>query len=239
MKHFFKISFILLAMMCLNAQPVSAKTSNKVYYVVIGSFSDLNNAIQKATSWTGKQPSIYKTTVKGKVYYRVCPSSFSTNAKAKSYIANNGIDGWVWSSNGAATCVWTPGESSSPTSSRSSSGSNYNSKTSTNNSTDSNSSGSSSTYSFYNSASVIDYLNHRYFECQGLRIKFSDSGFTVNGNYGGSAPVVKNFREDYAVIKVNLIPSGSLIFYVYPHQDKLIDTDGNTWRGYKSAGYER
>lgn len=68
-------------MMCLNAQPVSAKKSNKVYYVVIGSYSDLNNAIQEAKSWTSKQPSIYKTTVKGKEYFRVCISSSNTNAK--------------------------------------------------------------------------------------------------------------------------------------------------------------
>lgn len=95
-----------------------------------------------------------------------------------------------------------------------------------------------STYSFSNPTSVIDYLNHRTFECQGLRIKFSDNGFTVNGNYGGAAPVVKSFRENYAVIRVNLVPSGSLTFYVYPQQEKLVDTDGNTWRGYKSASYE-
>lgn len=114
----------------------------------------------------------------------------------------------------------------------------YYTKSSNNNSSVSNSSSSSSTYSFYNPTSVIDYLNHRTFECQGLRIKFSDNGFTVNGNYGGSAPVVKSFRENYAVIRVNLIPSGSLTFYVYPHQEKLVDTDGNTWRGYKSASYE-
>lgn len=47
-------------MMCLNAQPVSAKKSNKVYYVVIGSYSDLNNAIQEAKSWTSKQPRFIK-----------------------------------------------------------------------------------------------------------------------------------------------------------------------------------
>ena len=114
----------------------------------------------------------------------------------------------------------------------------YYTKSRNNNSSVSNSSSSSSTYSFYNPGSVIDYLKHRYFECQGLRIKFSDNGFTVNGNYGGAAPVVKSFRENYAVINVNLIPSGNLTFYVYPHQEKLVDTDGNTWRGYKSAGYE-
>lgn len=114
----------------------------------------------------------------------------------------------------------------------------YYTKSSSNNNSISNSSSNSSTYSFYNPTSVIDYLKHRVFECQGLRLKFTDNGFTVNGNYGGSAPVVKSFRENYAVIRVNLIPSGSLTFYVYPHQEKLTDTDGNTWRGYKSASYE-
>lgn len=113
MKQIFKLSFILLAMLCLNAQLVGAKKSNKVYYVVVGSYSNINNAIKEAKSWSGKQPSVYKTTVKGKVYYRVCPSSFSTNAKAKSYIANNGIDGWVWPSTGTASCVWSPGNSNS------------------------------------------------------------------------------------------------------------------------------
>lgn len=114
----------------------------------------------------------------------------------------------------------------------------YYTKSSNNISSVSNSSSNSSTYSFYNPTSVIDYLNHRIFECQGLRIKFSDNGFTVNGNYGGSAPIVKSFRANYAVINVNLIPSGSLTFYVYPQQEKLVDTDGNVWRDYKSASYE-
>ena len=131
MKRKFKLSIILLAMMCYNAQPVSAKKSNKVYYVVVGSFSNLNNAIKKAKSWSGKQSSIYKTTVNGQTNYRVCPSSFSTNAKAKSYINNNGIDGWVWPSNGVASCVWSSGKSSSYAGSNNSS-SNYTAKASTN-----------------------------------------------------------------------------------------------------------
>ncbi len=121
MNHIFKLSIILLALLCYNTQSTDAKKSNrsanKIYYVVVGSYSTLDNAIQEARTWSGKQPSIYKTTAKGNVYYRLCVTSFSTSSKAKAYIANNGLNGWVWPSTAAANCVWSPGSSSSYTSS--------------------------------------------------------------------------------------------------------------------------
>ena len=87
-----------------------------------------------------------------------------------------------------------------------------------------------SSYKFYSEGNVLDYLKHRSFSHQGLVIGFSEGGVTVNGNYGGYAPIIRNYSENYASVQINLIPSGRIVFQVYPQEEKLIDNDGNVWR---------
>ena len=112
MKRFLNFTIILTTLLCCNLFPLTAKGASKVYYVVVGSHSTLDRAIQQAKSWQGNQPKIYKGVANGKTVYRLCPASFSTSAKAKNYIASRGLDAWVWPSTGAASCLWSPGSSS-------------------------------------------------------------------------------------------------------------------------------
>ncbi|MBR6179807.1 MAG: SPOR domain-containing protein [Prevotella sp.] len=89
-----------------------------VYYVVIGSYSSLQNAIKArndlmyiSPEWLSPPP-IFSDVAKGKVVYRLCSGIFNRKDKAKereSFVKGElGIDAWIWKSNGLATCVDRP-----------------------------------------------------------------------------------------------------------------------------------
>ena len=89
-----------------------------VHYVVIGSFSSLQNAIEMretlmyhSPEWLSPPP-IFSAMAKGKVVYRLCSGIFKRKDDAKeraSFIKNElGIDAWIWKSNGLASCVDRP-----------------------------------------------------------------------------------------------------------------------------------
>lgn len=89
-----------------------------VYYVVIGSYSSLENAIKArndlmyiSPEWLSPPP-IFTDVVKGKVVYRLCSGIFERKDQATeraSFIKEElDIDVWIWKSNGLATCVDCP-----------------------------------------------------------------------------------------------------------------------------------
>lgn len=86
-----------------------------VYYVVIGSYSSLQNAIKArndlmylSPEWLSPPP-IFSDVVKGKDVYRLCQGIFRRKENAKEHVSfikeELGIDAWIWKSNGQATCV--------------------------------------------------------------------------------------------------------------------------------------
>ena len=101
----------------LQSEQQSSKAPT-VYYVVIGSYSSLQNAIKArndlmyiSPEWLSPPP-IFSDVVKGKVVYRLCSGIFNRKDKAKkraSFVKGElGIDAWIWKSNGLATCIDRP-----------------------------------------------------------------------------------------------------------------------------------
>lgn len=73
------------------------KSSQTVYYVVVGSFESL----QEARNYNNNGPfdvvcgSIYKATVNGKTVYRVCAGVFNSKAKAQKKVKEVN---WIYTS---------------------------------------------------------------------------------------------------------------------------------------------
>lgn len=91
-------------------------SSQKVYYVVLGSYNTLEGA-QKFNYMCpdGMECWIYKCTSKGKTVYRVCFSCFSTRQKAQAEInewrslgSHLFTNAWIWESEGLGNCVFCP-----------------------------------------------------------------------------------------------------------------------------------
>ncbi len=89
----------------------TATASQTYYYVVVGSFSNLNEAISYNSMapgdlwWQG----VYVATSNGRTVYRVCDGCYTNKSRAQSH-ANEirrswGIDAWVWASKGKARRV--------------------------------------------------------------------------------------------------------------------------------------
>lgn len=92
------IAFIAASLVC--------NAGDKVYYVVTGSYSTLENA---GKNNEGDAP-IYEVEAGGKTVYRVCPVSFYNAADAKEYARGMkqalNVDAWVSPCDGLAKCVW-------------------------------------------------------------------------------------------------------------------------------------
>ena len=119
-----KKCFLLFFMMCLASLSYAKDTRHdvnffnisnyqyqKVYYVVLGSFSSLKEAKRfNYYAPDGLECNIYRAKVKGKVVYRNCCNVFKTANEAhecaREIQKNYGINAWVWSSNGLANCVY-------------------------------------------------------------------------------------------------------------------------------------
>ena len=119
MKQIFKISFIAMLLLALT-MPAGAKAPRKsqksgktVYYIVMGSYSSLDNA-KEATfnAPDGLESPIYEVKVKGKTYYRICVSCYKSKAKAQEDLNQlkdfYGDRFWIWPSKGLAKCVYCP-----------------------------------------------------------------------------------------------------------------------------------
>lgn len=109
---------MLLAVVCVWAGNNQQKqTSKTIYYVVVGSFEDFNEAV----SFNNNGPldtvfgNIYTTKVNGRTVYRVCTGCFYSKAKAQAEVRSHkafirqcwGQDGkaWIWANKGLAKCV--------------------------------------------------------------------------------------------------------------------------------------
>lgn len=208
MKRFLNFSIILTTLLCCNLFPLTAKGASKVYYVVVGSHSTLDRAIQQAKSWQGNQPKIYKGVANGKTVYRLCPASFSTNAKAKNYIASRGLDAWVWPSAGAASCMWSPsGSGSSYASSNSSS---YSSKST-----------SSSTSTSWLRGTWIIYIDGGAY----MKVKIINDTQLIDYIYLPSRGEM-DFARTYRISGNKIIVSSGGTYYIDQERKLLLSADG-------------
>lgn len=119
MRRFIKISLplLLIALMAfcaLDAQAKTKKQTRTVYYIVCGSYSSLNKAIEHSEQMSEVlfYP-VYKATVNGKTVYRVCCECYYNKADAEKDLdgflsAFKGDDWWIWPSKGLAKCVYRP-----------------------------------------------------------------------------------------------------------------------------------
>ena len=91
------------------------ETKPKVFYVVLGSYESLENAIKA----TGETPDfllspVYKAEEKGVVKYRLCCDCYYSKEKALERkqeleeLVGNFITTWIWESDGLAECVYQP-----------------------------------------------------------------------------------------------------------------------------------
>ncbi|MCQ2289586.1 MAG: hypothetical protein MJZ74_10890 [Muribaculaceae bacterium] len=110
---------LLVLIMSMTMNPAftaqsKGKSSKTIYYVVVGSFTDYNKAVFFANNapCDVEHGNVYKTTVNGKTYYRVCDSCYYSKARAqkrareiKNDTSFETIDAWVWANQGLAKCV--------------------------------------------------------------------------------------------------------------------------------------
>ena len=88
--------------------------SDKLYYVVIASFSELERARKTTDGLPAEFKSpIYKYQTDGKTAYRICESCYTTRARAEARIKHlkqrfGKSDLWLWETNGKVTCVYCP-----------------------------------------------------------------------------------------------------------------------------------
>jgi len=113
----FSLPLLLIALMAfcaLDAQAKTKKQNRTVYYIVCGSYSSLDKAIEHSEQMSEVVfYLVYKTTVKGKTVYRLCCECYYNKADAQKDL--NGIfsgfksdDWWIWPSKGLAKCVYQP-----------------------------------------------------------------------------------------------------------------------------------
>lgn len=115
-------SLIMLVLACNTTFSASAASvskqvvkqnvaKNKVYYVVVQSFSSLAGAKEFLVKCPDALDGpIYETTVKGKKLYRVCVACYNKKSDAveDARMINElmSIGAWVWPNNGLAKCVY-------------------------------------------------------------------------------------------------------------------------------------
>ena len=107
---------------CSTTKPnVGTAPQQKVYYVVLGSYDNLEYAKSYANSWGGpgdNSLAVYRTIVNGTVKYRVCNycsySMSSAKEMAQDVEAYCTQTAWVWPSNGLADCVYATAQPLTP-----------------------------------------------------------------------------------------------------------------------------
>ncbi len=118
MKRFLMIFLPVLLVMMLgssvDAQAKTKKSPRTVYYIVCGSFTSLEDAIEFCDEMS--EVVFYEAFVakaNGKTVYRVCCDCYYNLADAKKdlngiYSGFAGDDKWIWPSKGLAKCVYRP-----------------------------------------------------------------------------------------------------------------------------------
>lgn len=88
----------------------------------------------------------------------------------------------------------------------------------------------SSTYSFFNDASVIDYLSKRTFSNGRNRVKITFNGVYINGDYVAGVPKVVRYEPYKAYIRALNIYGMEMKLIVDPVENRLIDQeDGDVY----------
>ena len=97
--------------------PEPKPIESNIYYVVLGSYSSLQNAKNSSNDlWVieegmGTSP-VFKGYAKGQTVYRVCNGIFKRKSDAKAHVSDlknlYGVKAWIWESHGQATCVYRP-----------------------------------------------------------------------------------------------------------------------------------
>ena len=88
---------------------------------------------------------------------------------------------------------------------------------------------SGSSYSFFNDASVIEYLSKRTFSNGRNTVKITFNGIYVNGNYVAGIPKVERYEPYKALIRASAINGGIFRCFVDPVGNRLIDQDGDMY----------
>lgn len=100
-----KKSVLTLIVALVAVLACSAATPSKIFFVVQGSFTTIDNA----RAANENDAPIYKFTSGGKTMYRICPACFYSKTDAQAYARGFkqafNVDAWVASNNGPALCV--------------------------------------------------------------------------------------------------------------------------------------
>lgn len=119
MKRFIKcyLPLVLLCAIMAGALSLQAatkkKTQRNVYYIVCGSYSSLNEAINFCDQMSEVVfYQVFEAKVNGKTVYRTCCDCYYNEADAKADLkgiySNYGSDWWIWKSKGLAKCLYRP-----------------------------------------------------------------------------------------------------------------------------------
>ena len=105
MKRLIVLSLVLMAALTMNAQ-----RTRTVYYVVLASYSSLNEAKTfNSKCPDGLESNIYYAKANGRTVYRACVYATYTKSNAhecaREINKNYGYNAWVWASKGIAKCA--------------------------------------------------------------------------------------------------------------------------------------
>ena len=89
--------------------------------------------------------------------------------------------------------------------------------------------GSSSPFQFKTGHDVIGYLSGRTYRCDGNSLQIRQDGCYINGQCVSGAPVVTNYSSYSAAVRANLIPSGTITFYINSKDGTMTNSLGESW----------
>lgn len=99
---------------CSASKPAVKKLERTLYYVVIGSYENLENAKNAAENLPDALLSpVYRVVENGKERYRICTACFYDKEEAQRWAGEIketfSSDAWIWQNKGFAACVYRPG----------------------------------------------------------------------------------------------------------------------------------
>lgn len=89
--------------------------------------------------------------------------------------------------------------------------------------------GSSSPFQFKTGHDVIGYLSGKTYRRDGNSLQIRQDGCYINGQCVSGAPVVTNYSSYSATVRANLIPSGTITFYINSKDGTMTNSLGESW----------
>ena len=89
--------------------------------------------------------------------------------------------------------------------------------------------GSSSPFQFKTGHDVIGYLSGKTYRRDGNSLQIRQDGCYINGQCVSGAPVVTNYSSYSAAVRANLIPSGTITFYINSKDGTMTNSLGESW----------